>query len=234
MTTSSNTLTNNLPQESHPSIPKIGVITCSQRQPRIGDQIGSLVLNTLASYQQSNSHDTSKSFTLSPIDLAANPLPFFDEPIIPQMIHNAADYHHAHTRAWSELISSHAAFIFVTPQYNWSFPANLKNAIDFLFNEWAGKPAMIVSYGGHGGGRSAEQLKQVLAAVKMRVLEKTVPLMFPKMGEDGREFTKRAFRGEDLELVTQSGEGVWVKEMEDVKACFGTLVEMLGEGADGK
>jgi NAD(P)H-dependent FMN reductase len=32
-------------------------------------------------------------------------------------------------------------------------PAALKNAIDFLYNEWVGKAAMFVTYGGHGGAR---------------------------------------------------------------------------------
>lgn len=77
-------------------------------------------------------------------------------------------------------------------------------------------------------------MKQVLSAVKMRVLEKSVPLTFPKMGEDGRGFTKRAFRGEDLGLVNREGEAVWVPEMEEVKSCFATLVDMLEEGAKEK
>jgi NAD(P)H-dependent FMN reductase len=41
--------------------------------------------------------------------------------------------------------------VFVSPQYNWGYPAPLKNAIDHLYKEWLGKPAVIVTYGGHGG-----------------------------------------------------------------------------------
>jgi NAD(P)H-dependent FMN reductase len=54
--------------------------------------------------------------------------------------------------------------------YNWGYPAPLKNAIDHLYNEWRGKPAAIVSYGGHGGGKCAEQLRQVAGALKMRMV----------------------------------------------------------------
>ena len=57
------------------------------------------------------------------------------------------------------------------PQYNGGYPAALKNAIDHLFTEWAGKPALIVTFGGHGGGRGGEQLAQVCSFVKMRPLE---------------------------------------------------------------
>jgi NAD(P)H-dependent FMN reductase len=62
--------------------------------------------------------------------------------------------------------------VFVTPQYNWGYPAPLKNAIDHLYKEWHGKPAMIVSYGHHGGGKCASQLNQVLKGVHMKPVAK--------------------------------------------------------------
>ena len=46
-------------------------------------------------------------------------------------------------------------------QYNWGYPAALKNALDYLYHEWKGKPAVIISYGTRGGGRAAAQLKEV-------------------------------------------------------------------------
>ena len=216
--------------------PKIGVIICSQRQPRIGDQVGHFVFENLKQHQEATTSN-SKAYELSLIDLADNPLPLFDEPVIPQTITNPLDYHHEHTRQWSQLITAHAAFIFVTPQYNWGYPASVKNAIDYLFNEWVGKPALIVSYGGHGGGHAAEQLRQVLTAVKMRVVQGSVGLMFPKMGEDGRGFLKRAARGMDLGLGKdgkEQGEGTWMKEMEEVKRLFTELVGMLDQGGKEK
>ena len=62
----------------------------------------------------------------------------------------------------------------MTPQYNWGYPAPLKNAIDHLYKEWVGKPAMIVTYGGHGGDKRAAQLRQVLEAVHMAPID-TMP-----------------------------------------------------------
>jgi NAD(P)H-dependent FMN reductase len=54
------------------------------------------------------------------------------------------------------------AFVVVTPEYNHSFPAALKNAIDWFFDEWQAKPVGYVSYGGVSGGlRAVEQLKLV-------------------------------------------------------------------------
>ncbi|MFC9790422.1 NADPH-dependent FMN reductase [Rhodococcus sp. NPDC127528] len=56
------------------------------------------------------------------------------------------------------------AFVVVTPEYNHSFPAALKNAIDLYRDEWRAKPVGFVSYGGLGGGlRAVEQLRLVFA-----------------------------------------------------------------------
>ena len=101
------------------------------------------------------------------VDLKAWPLPMDDEPDVPAA---AADYAHPHTRAWSRKIAGADAFVFVTPQYNWGYPAALKNALDHLYREWTGKPALIVTYGGHGGERCAEQLRQVLQGLRMQPL----------------------------------------------------------------
>ena len=60
------------------------------------------------------------------------------------------------------------AFVFVTPEYNHGYPASLKNAIDYLNQEWRYKPVGFVSYGGVAAGtRSVEQLQQVVTAVKL-------------------------------------------------------------------
>jgi NAD(P)H-dependent FMN reductase len=96
------------------------------------------------------------------VDLKAWPLPMDDEAGLPQ----GGAYGFEHTLAWSRKIAAASAFVFVTPQYNGGYPAPLKNAIDHLYGEWAGKPAMIVSYGGRGGGYASEQLQQVLRFVQ--------------------------------------------------------------------
>lgn len=97
------------------------------------------------------------------VDLKHWPLPMDDEPGIPA----AGHYAFAHTQAWARKISEGDAFVFVTAQYNWGYPAPLKNALDHLHKEWSGKPAMIVTYGGHGGNKCAAQLRQVLDGLDM-------------------------------------------------------------------
>lgn len=64
------------------------------------------------------------------------------------------------------------AFVVVTPEYNRSFPASVKNAVDWFHDEWAAKPVGFVSYGGiSGGAHAVQQLRPVfgeLCAVTMR------------------------------------------------------------------
>ena len=55
--------------------------------------------------------------------------------------------------------------------YNWGYPAPLKNAIDHLYREWKGKPALIVTYGGHGGDRCARQLREVLTGLDLSLAQ---------------------------------------------------------------
>ncbi|THF76412.1 NADPH-dependent FMN reductase [Cohnella fermenti] len=100
------------------------------------------------------------------VDLAEWPLPMDDEPGIPALGH----YTQPHTVAWSEKIKSASAIVFVTPQFNWGYPAVLKNAIDHLYREWKDKPVMLITYGGHGGGRCAKQLRRVAVRLRMRIV----------------------------------------------------------------
>ncbi len=54
------------------------------------------------------------------------------------------------------------AVVVVTPDYNRSFPASLKAAIDWHYTEWQAKPIGFVGYSGSTGGLLAiEQLRQV-------------------------------------------------------------------------
>jgi NAD(P)H-dependent FMN reductase len=67
------------------------------------------------------------------------------------------------------------AFVVVTPEYNHSFPAPLKTAIDWHFTVWRAKPVGFVSYGGISGGlRAVEQLRQVFAELHAVTVRDTV------------------------------------------------------------
>jgi len=79
--------------------------------------------------------------------------------------HSDLDEETARTaRDLSQRLNRADAFVVVTPEYNHSFPASLKNAVDWFRAEWQAKPVGFVSYGGMSGGlRAVEQLRQVFA-----------------------------------------------------------------------
>lgn len=61
-------------------------------------------------------------------------------------------------------------FVLMTPEYNHSVVAPLKNALDTLYSEWARKPVAFVGYGALGAARSIEQLISTVTALQMAPL----------------------------------------------------------------
>lgn len=118
------------------------------------------------------------------IDLAEVNLPLLDEEQHPRL----GQYRNDHTCRWSAQIDAADAFVLVTPEYNHSFPASLKNAMDYLSREWADKPAGIVSYGGMSAGlRAAAALRPVMASLRLASLgiDVAVPFVEQTVHEDG-------------------------------------------------
>ncbi|KAM0670292.1 hypothetical protein ACQRIT_007588 [Beauveria bassiana] len=177
------------------SIRTIGIVTCSTRSTRVNPYMTQYISSLLGDVIRDI--PSLRAATVSVIDLEAQGLPLLDEPGVPSKL-PAADptphYQHAHTRRWSAVVARHDAFVFVTPQYNWSVPASLKNALDYLYHEWAGKPAVVVAYGGRGGGKAAAHLQQILAGLRMRVAATAVTL--PVSVEDGNQCREEGALGE--------------------------------------
>ena len=126
-------------------------------------------------------------FNVELLELGEIKLPMMDEPNHPAM----KKYEHAHTKKWSASIDEADAFIFVTAEYDYNYPAPLRNALEYLFHEWAYKAAGIVSYGGVSGGtRATNSLKNDLASLRIVPLSETVhfPFFTNNINEDG-EFT---------------------------------------------
>lgn len=113
------------------------------------------------------------AFDVQIADLKSIDLPLMTEPNHPRM----KNYTQEKTWEWSRLIEGSDAFAFVMPEYNHSLSAPLANAIDYLSQEWAHKPAAIVSYGGISGGqRAAQQLRTRLNALGMVAMPAQVAL----------------------------------------------------------
>jgi len=108
--------------------------------------------------------DQTGQFEVEILDLGEINLPMMNEANHPIM----KKYEHEHTRNWSAKIEAADAFIFVTAEYDYNYPAPLRNAIEYLYSEWNYKAAGIVSYGGVSAGtRAANSLKADLATMSM-------------------------------------------------------------------
>lgn len=153
------------------------IIIVSTRPGRKGPLVGAWT------YEAIKDHP---AFKVSVVDLAEIDLPMMNEPNHPRM----KKYQHQHTLDWSNSIEEADAFIIVTPEYNFGYPAPIKNALDYLFHEWSNKPVAFVSYGGVAGGtRSVQMLKQVVSAFNMMALSEAVHIpFFAKLINDQNQF----------------------------------------------
>jgi NAD(P)H-dependent FMN reductase len=120
-------------------------------------------------------------FAVEVADLARIELPLLDEPNHPRL----RQYTRPHTEAWSAIVDPADALVFVMPEYNHSFTAPLKNAIDYLNREWQYKPLGFVSYGGiAAGARAVEALIPVVATLKLVPLVEAVQIPFVAQSMD--------------------------------------------------
>jgi NAD(P)H-dependent FMN reductase len=142
---------------------RIGIILGSTRPNRNGEQVARWVYDIASSR-------TDAEFEL--VDLRDYPLPHLDEPLPPSL----GQYQNEHTKQWADKIASFDGFVFVTPEYNHSTSGVLKNAIDYLFAEWANKAAGFVSYGAVGGARAAEHLRLIAGELQMADVRQQVAL----------------------------------------------------------
>ena len=112
------------------------------------------------------------------VDLKEVNLPAMDEPKHPRL----KQYEHEHTKRWSAKVAEADAFVFVTPEYNYSGPPALYNALQYLYDEWTYKPVGFVSYGAASGGvRSVQMTKLTVTALKMMPLPEGVAIPWAGM-----------------------------------------------------
>ncbi|CCH32731.1 NAD(P)H-dependent oxidoreductase [Actinosynnema sp. NPDC047251] len=131
----------------------LAVIIGSVREGRFGP----VVANWLA--EQATQHG---QFQVELVDLADTDLPLVLGPEPPAIA--TTDQRPAAMAGLTAKLAAADAYLVVTPEYNHSFPASLKAAIDWHFAEWRAKPIGFASYGGQAGGlRAVEALRLVFA-----------------------------------------------------------------------
>lgn len=154
---------------------RVAVVIASTREGRFAPVVTRWLTGCL---------DQRDDMTTDVVDLAETPLPTvfpaFGQPPAPGTEEALA--------LVSPRLAAADAFLFVTPEYNHSFPASLKNAVDWHNTQWHGKPIGFVSYGGLSGGlRAVEQLRLVMAELNAMTIRNTVSFhnAFGSFGEDG-------------------------------------------------
>ncbi len=155
--------------------PRLMIVIASTRPGRIGLPVGEWFAG------RAREHG---GFEVDVADLAEIDLPFFDEPKHPRL----REYMHQHTKDWSARVDAADAFVFVHPEYNYGITAPLKNALDYLNQEWKYKPLGLVSYGGVAAGtRAAQMIKQVATTLGLFPLFEAVSIPFVAefVGEGG-------------------------------------------------
>ena len=100
-------------------------------------------------------------------------MPFFDQQV-PPALPGRAPYEVDVVKKWTAAIGQSDGFIIVTPEYNYGPSAVLKNAIDWVYPEWNRKAVAFVSYGGTGGVRSVQQLRETSIEIQLAPVRSSV------------------------------------------------------------
>ncbi|KAH9944324.1 flavoprotein [Epithele typhae] len=167
-------------------MPKVAVLLGSLRRPGMGFGIASwltpLVRQSFQTARTSTPDASSVDVVL--VDPTQPPLPLgpiVDGSHVPADIRDPTKHPNPAVREWAMFVTSCSGFIILCPEYNKSYPGELKNTFDHLYWEWARKPVMVVAYGGGGGARVEEALRGMLGGpFKMQVADKGVGIKWPR------------------------------------------------------
>lgn len=134
----------------------IKVIAGSTRKGRFSDKAASWIAEEIKKQ---------KVVAVEVLDLCDYDMPFFNEPTSPSF--KQEPYKNEAVARFTKKIEEGDAFVIVTPEYNHGTSGVLKNALDWVYQEWNNKPVAFVSYGGVGGARAVEQLR--LNAIELQM-----------------------------------------------------------------
>lgn len=155
----------------------ITIITGSARPNSVNQKVVSYVQQQLAKQTDIVSRVA---------DLQQLELPFYNEAMPPSA--DGFEVKNDKVRQWSELIATSDAVVFVAPEYNHGLSAIQKNAIDWLYKEWSGKPAAFIGYGWYAAAHSFAQFKEINTVIKLNLAEPMTGLQFTKDIDTEGEF----------------------------------------------
>jgi len=211
------------------SSPKnIGILIGSVRGGRVGPHVASFLKYTFEASITGSLPTPAQVPTFSLVDLKSFNLPVFDEAIIPAMVPAHGEFAHQHSKDWNAEISKYDAYVIVSPEYNYGPPGGLKNAIDYLYHAWVGKPTLIVSYGIFGGNAASDALSNSLKKIHLDVVETRPQLAFPGRDEKNQNSSptlQAAIRGELTDAAKEAWGSGELREM--LLKGLGELLEKL-------
>jgi len=131
---------------------KIAVVVGSTREGRMTDKLARWV-----------AEQAKESADVEVLDLRDYPMPFFDEAISPR--YNPDRKSVPAVRKWLDKVAEFDGYVLVTPEYNRSTSAVLKNALDYLDYQIDNKPVALVGHGSSGGAQAIANLRMALPGV---------------------------------------------------------------------
>jgi NAD(P)H-dependent FMN reductase len=156
------------------STPKIAIVIGSTRPGRLGTEVADWVARAAKEREHAD---------YEVLDVAEFDLDLLNEPTVPGAANR--EYDNDKTRRWSRAVDEFDGFVFVTPEYNHSVPAAMKNAFDVLYPEWSDKPVAFVGYGADGATRAVEHWRTIVANARMVAVRAQVALSLFQDFEDG-------------------------------------------------
>jgi NAD(P)H-dependent FMN reductase len=184
---------------------KIAIVVGSTRPGRNGRAVADWVMARAAAR-------TGADYEL--VDLVDYPLPHLDQAMPPRMGQYVGD----HTKEWAAKVASYDGFIFVTPEYNHSTSAVLKNAIDYLYAEWNNKTAAFVGYGSLGGARAIEHLRAVTSELQIAHVQQQVSFSLYTDFEKFSVFRPAALHDDSADIMFDQLE-TWTAALKSVRAA---------------
>lgn len=142
---------------------KVQIIIGSTRPGRQTDKLANWVAKRAS---------TIAGLEIETIDLKDYDLPLFNEAGSPQYTPDRNPK--GVVKEWLDKLAEADGYILVSPEYNRSTSAVLKNAIDYIAYEWDKKPVTIVAHGSTGGAQAIGNLRNIIPAALGLSLPKVV------------------------------------------------------------
>jgi NAD(P)H-dependent FMN reductase len=135
---------------------KVLIIIGSTRPGRVSDRLAKWIKS------EADKLEPKSEFVIA--DLVDYELPLLDEPISPQ--YNPERQPNKKAQKWLNDLADADGYMLITPEYNRSTSAVLKNALDYIDFQFDKKPVAIVSHGSSGGAQAVAHLRGIIPGLK--------------------------------------------------------------------